>query len=114
MQITGFTMRFVSAFLWLQMYRLGSDHGCIYSHIDVEARVGSLGISSSASSSRTTRQSSISDEVLGGSIYNPAYYSSLFSSLDEGHSFKEVDGHSHGSDPHHHVNKLLTFNHESA
>ncbi|KAI5073107.1 hypothetical protein GOP47_0011120, partial [Adiantum capillus-veneris] len=89
MQISGFTIRFLSAFLWFQMYRLGIDHRGIDSHVDVEGQSGTLGFSSPASSPRTTRQFSLSDEVLGGSIYNPAYYSSLFSSPDEGHSFKE-------------------------
>ncbi|MCO5563536.1 hypothetical protein L7F22_017181 [Adiantum nelumboides] len=91
MQITGFAIRFFSAILWLQMYRLGTYQRRIDSHVDIESQSGTFGFSSPASSPRTTQQFSLSDEVLGGSIYNPAYYSSLFSSPNEGHSFKEVD-----------------------
>eukprot|EP00250_Pteridium_aquilinum_P000850 c11025_g1_i1 orf=281-994(+) len=118
MQVAGFLVRFFSAFVWLQMYRLGSDQGGTYSHVDVEARVGTAGFPSAASSPYTTQQSSLSDEVLGGSIYNPAYYSSLFSSPDEGHSFKEVDEgmykvhNSHGNQLHDHANNPFGFNRE--
>ena len=68
------------------MYSLGSDQGHIYQPVDAEARTGTFG-NLSPSSPRTI---SLSDEVLGGSIYNPAYYASLFSSLEEAHSLKEV------------------------
>lgn len=113
MQIAGFIVRFLSAFLWLKMYRLGMDQRGIDSHVDVEAQSGTLGSFSPASSPRTTGQFSLSDEVLGGSIYNPAYYSSLFSSPDEGHSFKEVDEQMYkgmnSHPPHLHVHKLYAF-----
>ena len=88
MQITGFSVRFVSSFIWLKMYRLGSDQGHIYQPVDGEARTGTFGNLSPSSSPRTI---SLSDEVLGGSIYNPAYYASLFSSLEEAHYLKEVN-----------------------
>ena len=113
MQITGFIARFVSSFIWLKMYRLGIDQGDIYRPVDVEARAWSFGNFSpsnsrwssgnfspsnsrgsfgnfSPSNLRQARQSSLSDEVLGGSIYNPTYYSSLFYVRDEIHSSKEV------------------------
>ena len=70
------------------MYRLGSDQGHIYQPVDGEARTGTFGNLSPSSSPRTI---SLSDEVLGGSIYNPAYYASLFSSLEEAHYLKEVN-----------------------
>lgn len=92
MQIAGFIVRFLSAFLWLQMYRLGltSDQGGVYQSFDVEGRMGTFGISTPVSSpSATTRQSSLNDEILGGSIYNPSYYSSLFGPVDEVLSIKE-------------------------
>lgn len=119
MQIAGFLMRFLSAFLWLQMYRLGSDQGGIYQPFDLEARSGTSGFSSSASSPRMMRQSSLSDDILGGSIYDPAHYSSLFSSPDEGHSFKKVnEGVYKGSNFHrnhlpHQIAKPCVYNNQS-
>jgi hypothetical protein len=83
MQITGFAVRVVSSFVWLKMYSLGPDQGHIYQPVDAEAQIGNLSPSS-------PHAHSFSDEVLGGSIYNPVYYASLFSSLDDGHSLKEV------------------------
>ncbi|TVU39980.1 hypothetical protein EJB05_13425 [Eragrostis curvula] len=49
MQIIGFSVRFLSSFIWIQMYR-----------------------------SDSIRRSSMADDILGGSIYDPSYYSSLF------------------------------------
>lgn len=73
MQIIGFSVRFLSSFLWIQMYRLGlsSVDSAAYHEADFDVRNSFLNPS-------TDRQTSNSDEFLGGSIYDPAYYSSLF------------------------------------
>ncbi|KAG1338232.1 hypothetical protein COCNU_04G005380 [Cocos nucifera] len=73
MQIIGFSVRFLSSFLWIQMYRLGvsSVDSAAYHEADFDVRNSFLNPS-------TDRQTSISDDILGGSIYDPAYYSSLF------------------------------------
>lgn len=94
MQITGFIVRFFSAFVWLQMFWLGLQEQGVYQPLGAEAnfgRVGTFGIFSPVSSPRTSRQSSLNDEVLGGSIYNPGHYSSLFSSSDDGQPIKKKD-----------------------
>ncbi|KAH7441452.1 hypothetical protein KP509_03G038900 [Ceratopteris richardii] len=90
MQILGFIIRFLSSFLWLQMYKLGREQRNMGSQLDVEARTAASGFSVPTLGAYTTGESPRSDEVLGGSIYNPAYYASLFSSPDQGHSFKDL------------------------
>ncbi|XP_031402506.1 uncharacterized protein LOC116212060 isoform X2 [Punica granatum] len=84
MQIIGFSVRLSSSFLWIQMYRLG------VSHVDtVLPREADFDLRNSFLSPATpaVRQTSDPDDVLGGSIYDPAYYSSLFEdSLDNGFS----------------------------
>ena len=76
MQIIGFSVRLSSTLLWIQIYRLGA------SYVDATAsRETDFDLRNSFLSPPTpavARQSSGSDEVLGGSIYDPAYYSSLF------------------------------------
>ncbi|PON37235.1 hypothetical protein PanWU01x14_322130 [Parasponia andersonii] len=76
MQIIGFSVRLSSSLLWIQIYRLGA------SYLDATApREADYDLRNSFLSPATpavVRQSSGSDEVLGGSIYDPAYYSSLF------------------------------------
>eukprot|EP01018_Ginkgo_biloba_P026045 Gb_00755 [translate_table: standard] len=78
MQIIGFSLRFVSSLLWFQMYRLGvpSDSASHIQSFDVESRTNLL--TPVSRSPAPSRQTSISNEILGGSIYNPAYYSTLF------------------------------------
>lgn len=77
MQIVGFTVRLPSSLLWIQIYRLGVPY------IDSTAtREADFDLSSSFFSPATPatlgRECSDSDVVSGGSIYDPAYYSSLF------------------------------------
>ncbi|KAK4763220.1 hypothetical protein SAY86_008988 [Trapa natans] len=75
MQIIGFSMRLSSSFLWIQIYRLG------VSHVDpVLPREADFDLRTSLLSPVTpgVRQTSDQDDILGGSIYDPAYYSSLF------------------------------------
>ncbi|KAH9533334.1 hypothetical protein CY35_18G046200 [Sphagnum magellanicum] len=86
MQATGSGLRILSSFLWIQMYRLGvaSDTVAAYQPIDFDGRIGGFSLfhSNSPTPVANARQTSMSDEVLGGSIYNPAAYASLFERLD--------------------------------
>ncbi|XP_030524300.1 uncharacterized protein LOC115736645 [Rhodamnia argentea] len=76
MQIVGFSVRLSSSFLWIQIYRLGiSRVDSAYRHeVDSDVRTSFL----SPVTPAAVRQGPDPDEILGGSIYNPAYYSSLF------------------------------------
>ncbi|XP_020583070.1 uncharacterized protein LOC110026466 isoform X2 [Phalaenopsis equestris] len=76
MQIIGFSVRFLSSFLWIQMYRLGATtvDNLGYQDIDFHATSNYINPGSNV----LARQDSNSSDILGGSIYDPAYYSSLF------------------------------------
>lgn len=76
MQICGFSVRLSSSFLWIQIYRLGASRvDSTYSHeVDSDLRSSFL----SPVTPATARQGPDPDEILGGSIYDPTYYSSLF------------------------------------
>ena len=88
MQIVGSFVRFCSSFLWVQMYRLGVS--CVdsfaYREADFDSRSGFL----NPPIQEPRRQNSISDDILGGSIYDPAYYSSLFEHDHDRKYSKEV------------------------
>ena len=74
MQIIGFSVRFLSSFIWIQMYRLGaSSSSPTYFDANHEVRNSFL-----SPRSDSVRRSSMADDILGGSIYDPSYYSSLF------------------------------------
>ncbi|XP_030447181.1 uncharacterized protein LOC115670127 [Syzygium oleosum] len=76
MQIFGFSVRLSSSFLWIQIYRLGvSRVDSAYPHeVDTDSRTSFL----SPVTPAAVRQDPDPDEILGGSIYDPSYYSSLF------------------------------------
>ncbi|XP_058760309.1 uncharacterized protein LOC131633629 isoform X1 [Vicia villosa] len=83
MQIVGFIVRLSSSLLWIQIYRLGA------SYMDTASRAADYDLRSSFLSPATpavARQCSNSNEILGGSIYDPAYYSSLFEDNQENKS----------------------------
>ncbi|KAL0369967.1 UNVERIFIED_CONTAM: hypothetical protein Sangu_0314800 [Sesamum angustifolium] len=71
MQIVGFSVRLSSSLLWIQMYRLG------VSTVD-----------------NSVRRISDCDDVVGGTIYDPAYYSSLFEDGKDD-TYHSVDSKSH-------------------
>ncbi|XP_054797058.1 uncharacterized protein LOC129302305 [Prosopis cineraria] len=74
MQIIGFAVRLLSSLLWIQIYRLGA-------YVDTTSREADSDLRNSFLSPTTpalVRQCSSSNEILGGSIYDPAYFSSLF------------------------------------
>ncbi|XP_059428956.1 uncharacterized protein LOC132162745 isoform X2 [Corylus avellana] len=80
MQIIGFTVRLSSSLLWIQIYRLGVSNvdTTVSQEADFDLRSSFL----SPATPAVVRQSSESDDILGGSIYDPAYYSSLFDGQD--------------------------------
>ncbi|KAI4336656.1 hypothetical protein L6164_015154 [Bauhinia variegata] len=92
MQIVGFIVRLTSTFLWIQIYRLGA------SCADTATREADYDLRNSFLSPATptvARQCSNSNEILGGSIYDPTYYSSLF---DDGQENKYSYGmHNHSA-----------------
>ncbi|KAE9597334.1 hypothetical protein Lalb_Chr16g0385441 [Lupinus albus] len=87
MQIVGFVVRLSSSLLWIQIYRLGA------SYVDTASRSADFDLRNSFLSPAPVtpaiaRQTSGSNEILGGSIYDPVYYSSLFEDGQENnHSF---------------------------
>ncbi|XP_010552300.1 PREDICTED: uncharacterized protein LOC104822693 isoform X2 [Tarenaya hassleriana] len=75
MEIIGFSVRLSSSLLWLQIYRLGASFldTSIPREADSDLRISFL----SPATPAIVRQCSGSEEILGGSIYDPAYYTSL-------------------------------------
>ncbi|PKA61835.1 hypothetical protein AXF42_Ash008667 [Apostasia shenzhenica] len=76
MQIVSFTVRIVSSFLWIQMYRLGLSTVSYSAHrqADFDARNSFI----NPPYNEIASQDIDTGDILGGSIYDPAYYSSLF------------------------------------
>lgn len=88
MQILGFSVRLLSSLLWIQMYRLGvSSVDYNYREADFDVRNSFL----SPPSHVIARQNSASNDILGGSIYDPAYYSSLFEDAKDSESAYGAD-----------------------
>ncbi|XP_030547654.1 uncharacterized protein LOC115753254 isoform X2 [Rhodamnia argentea] len=87
MQIVGFSVRLSSSFIWIQIYRLGvsSSETVASQEPDFDLRNSFLSPVTPAAVGRL----SDSDDVLGGSIYDPAYFSSLFED-------RRDNGFSHG------------------
>ncbi|CAA6654507.1 unnamed protein product [Spirodela intermedia] len=76
MQIIGFSVRLCSSLLWIKMYRLGLSWVDSVSHREADSDMRNSFLNPPIH--EPCRQYSISEDILGGSIYNPAYYSSLF------------------------------------
>lgn len=85
MQIIGFVVRSSSSLLWVQMYRLGVSY--VDSSAPREADFDLRNSFLSPAAPAVVRHSGC-DDALGGSIYDPTYYSSLFEDgRDNSHSF---------------------------
>ncbi|OMO81072.1 hypothetical protein CCACVL1_12619 [Corchorus capsularis] len=81
MEILGFCVRLCSSFLWIQIYRLGVSYvDSVGGPRDADFDLRNSFLSPATPSSALLRQCSNneSDDALGGAIYDPAYYSSLF------------------------------------
>ncbi|KAL5707767.1 hypothetical protein ACHQM5_018629 [Ranunculus cassubicifolius] len=81
MQIIGLFMRTMSSVIWIQIYRLGvsSVDNTSSREADFDLRNSFLNPPTPA----VDRQTSNGDDMLGGSIYDPVYYSSLFENVEE-------------------------------
>ncbi len=96
MQASGSVLRFVSVLVWVKMYRLGmaTDTASLYQPVDFEGRIENLGNFSpevqSPATASSVRRSLLSNEILGGSIYDPAVYSSHLQFTDEPYFSIEV------------------------
>ena len=85
MQIIGFFVRFLSSLVWIQMYRLGVSFGD--SAVPREADFDLRNCFLSPAIPAIVRYSSVCDDILGGSIYHPVHYLSLFEDgQDNGYS----------------------------
>nr|XP_024395188.1 uncharacterized protein LOC112291662 isoform X1 [Physcomitrium patens] len=80
MQATGSGLRFISSFLWCQMYRLGAISGTLAAQqpVDFDASTSILGAYSLDDYSLRV---DTEPDMVGGSIYDRAAYSSLFRSF---------------------------------
>ncbi|CAH2033457.1 unnamed protein product, partial [Thlaspi arvense] len=76
MEMIGFFVRLSSSLLWFQIYRLGASivDTSLPRDADSDLRSSFLNPPTPA----IARQCSGAEEILGGSIYDPAYYTSLF------------------------------------
>jgi len=76
MEMIGFFVRLSSSLLWFQIYRLGASivDTSLPRETDSDLRNSFLNPPTPA----IARQCSGAEEILGGSIYDPAYYTSLF------------------------------------
>lgn len=77
MQVSGSGLRLISSFLWCQMYRLGTDSETLgpQGPVDFGRRTP---IFASFNLDDPTLGDDTESEVLGGSIYDTATFSSLF------------------------------------
>ncbi|CAL5066383.1 unnamed protein product [Urochloa decumbens] len=94
MQIIGFSVRFLSSFIWIQMYRLGASSSTP-TYLDANHEVRNSFLSPRSDS---VRRSSMADDILGGSIYDPSYYSSLFEDVRNTACNHQVDKQSGSND----------------
>lgn len=80
MQATGSGLRFLSSFLWCQMYRLGAISGtsATAQPVDFDVRVSIL---DSYNLGNVRLGDDTESEAIGGSIYDPAAFSSLYESF---------------------------------
>lgn len=76
MEMIGFFVRLSSSLLWFQIYRLGASIAdtSLPRETDPDLRNSFLNPPTPA----IARQCSGAEEILGGSIYDPSYYTSLF------------------------------------
>ncbi|KAL3828850.1 hypothetical protein ACJIZ3_017652 [Penstemon smallii] len=77
MQMIGLSVRLSSSLLWIQMYRLGVSNVDNLNPRDTDADLRNSFVSP-ATPSIVRHPAGFDDDVVGGSMYDPAYYSSLF------------------------------------
>ncbi|KAK8630311.1 hypothetical protein V6N13_079109 [Hibiscus sabdariffa] len=93
MEIVGCFVRLWSSLLWFQIYRLGVSYVSNGADPDFDLKNGFLSPSSTPSNALLRQCSqNESDEALGGAIYDPPYYSSLFEDRQQ-HNRNSFLGH---------------------
>ncbi|XP_039012977.1 uncharacterized protein LOC120142324 isoform X2 [Hibiscus syriacus] len=95
MEIVGCFVRLWSSILWFQIYRLGVSHVSNGEDIrdpDFDLRNGFLAPSTPSNALLRQCSQNESDEALGGAIYDPPYYSSLFEDRQQ-HNRNSFLGH---------------------
>ncbi|EFH70768.1 hypothetical protein ARALYDRAFT_474613 [Arabidopsis lyrata subsp. lyrata] len=95
MEMIGFFVRLSSSLLWFQIYRLGASivDTSLPRETDSDLRSSFLNPPTPA----IARQCSGSEEILGGSIYDPAYYTSLFEESQTNINSPQVNHYSAGN-----------------
>ncbi|KAK1411066.1 hypothetical protein QVD17_37610 [Tagetes erecta] len=91
MQIIGISARSSSSLLWIQMYRLGSSQVDSLSPQDGDQDLRNSFINPATPA--FIRPNFGSEDGLGGSIYDPVYYSSLFSDNQDEGFLREGENH---------------------
>ncbi|KAL8246372.1 hypothetical protein R6Q59_007588 [Mikania micrantha] len=91
MQIIAFSVRSSSSLLWIQMYRLGSSQ--VESSCPQEGDQDLRNSFINPATPAFIRPASGSEDGLGGSIYDPVYYSSLFSDNQDDGLLREGEDH---------------------
>ena len=76
MEMVGFFVRLSSSLLWFQIYRLGAS--VVDTSLPREPDSGLRNSFLNPPTPAIDRQCSGAEEILGGSIYDHAYYASLF------------------------------------
>ncbi|CAN8287974.1 unnamed protein product [Cochlearia groenlandica] len=76
MEMIGFFVRLSSSLLWFQIYRLGASIVDTSHHREPDSDLRNSFLNPPTPA--IARQCSGAEEILGGSIYDPAYYASLF------------------------------------
>lgn len=77
----GFSMRFISLFLWIQICRLGTsvtDETCVEADFDVESKQMDTSVKEVIKTQNPDDDDDYDDDVIGGLIYDQAYFCSLF------------------------------------
>ncbi|XP_022753505.1 uncharacterized protein LOC111301798 [Durio zibethinus] len=98
MEIVGFCVRLWSSLLWIQIYRLGIsyvDSAAVPRDPDFDLRNSFLSPATPSNSLLRQCSHNDSDDALGGAIYDPSYYSSLFEDRQQ-HNRNSFLGHSDG------------------
>ncbi|KAF8082416.1 hypothetical protein N665_0827s0019 [Sinapis alba] len=94
MEMIGFFVRLASSLLWFQIYRLGASivDTSLPRETDSDLRNSFLNPPTPAIDRQCS--SGAAEEILGGSIYDPAYYSSLFEEAQSNMSSPKLNHYS--------------------
>ncbi|XP_024400330.1 uncharacterized protein [Physcomitrium patens] len=107
MQVSGSGLRLISSFLWCQMYRLGTDSETLgpQGPVDFGRRTP---IFASFNLDDPTLGDDTESEVLGGSIYDTATFSSLFENFSR-QDYPDIENNGHMSEDESSLQKPLIY-----